>query len=1330
MSVATYDKGEGTSGIRGQLYETKLLSLIFYRAKHDDSIEEFQLASNIADIGAFDDICIKVKMKGISKPLIVCIQAKHKDDREQTLDIDLIKYFRSYLKVRERFESDNKDELFKDKFEETESYFVIYTSGKDTFGKIAVGSEFASQLNDLIDTGGTAKQSDADVKFLCEIYVKEQTISLAKTVAAFISGERNFQMMLSDELMLIHHVPLALKVVDISAIDPGKDGIATFRTDFFDTKDENLNLFKNTLYNEVLEKRNIKSSDIKKFVLEYLAEPTDVTKLSKLIGTAITYSNGQLEFVKISTKLQKDFKQQLNQVDISRSTVNKAIDLAARDMLSKGLKVPAGFGNKDLMLGGNAERKARRIKHLTSKFVELLAKCKSGNTVTVDNSFDSGFLLLNGGIAGAIGNMFVLDDETKLMKITNNWESLGDLAKALYKNLEEIHDLHELRFRFKENKFPKLSFDCSEYEATLARDFLSKLIFYSQQADEKDVEQIIKDKIEEYLADHPNYFQAKTDAIFLKYHDKIQKWWMEPKQASYLTKDSDIFEDAINHIIKDPLLSSINMTSMSKIKPVIDYTFTEDAVSSWNLLEDANTVIITENSSLTVVKVLQKLQDKDYALLDLQYIVNLPMNEQNVLCRELKNADSLKIYIFVCDEMKNTRDEIKTLKNIAKVLPTEKTVLVTNSTSVQTLREYFPTADSSVHDEHSLTDMSGESQKSILETRVMFQNVEVRMDLIVDDKSKAFVKGDILKKIIHNDIIQLGKLNVPRHYEEIKHLYFERGVQKTGSNTSQSIKVKTLYDIEDDVVLITAEPGMGKSTLLTHLSLKTKKNYPEVWIVRVNLLEYSREFSKWKEEGTDINSLETLKFMCQVILREKLGNESNVTITLKEQNGVVYLKDCSGDPWIEFELKLFLHFFYDGKMIFLFDGFDEICPHYMNEATKCIEVISKHRQKHTTWVTSRSYSEIKTVLEGAFGDPYAIERMSLEQKYEYLKKIWETDLVLKELDEAQMKNVHGFLEFMFNTKETWLPPFEWSLHEVYINAWCYLNSEIKDTSQSPYTVDIKYDYEHVSSRTLQHFTTLYPDFEKLSDDTPLHLFLKAYFFINRIKSVDENKTRWNQDVNTFTFYQQYLETNLKTIRFGKKNKMDVYNPDIIAAYEKELEECLVTHKQLAAYAIFNQNIEKLFNKEELDKIKVKIKNIEKGIEKTGLICSVANDIPIFIHQTFTEYFAVEYFCDLIKKEDGSENLSRLFQILLVVMLTRGENFNVKAVFDRKLKHDESLNSVMEKNNELLCNLFIEWSRDSEPWFAQFMAFGVLAPVLPNFNSLIAPSFRKVRELCS
>ncbi|KAJ8703595.1 hypothetical protein PYW07_017519 [Mythimna separata] len=1304
MSVATYDKGEGTSGIRGQLYETKLLSLIFYRAKHDDSIEEFQLASNIADIGAFDDICIKVKMKGIAKPLIVCIQAKHKDDREQTLDIDVMKYFRSYLKIRERFEMDNKDEIFQGKFHETESYFVIYTSGKDKFSNDEVVGEFASQLNELIGTGGTAKQPykhDAHVESLCHIFMKEQAISLAKQVAAYMSGERNFETMLSDELMLTYHVILARYVVEVSEIVPGGHRIATFQQGFIDNYlGEKLNLFKNTLYKEALGRRKIEPSDVKNLMSAFLAEPTDVIKLSKVIGTVITYNNGQLELAKTYAQLKTDLKRQLNQVDVSRSTVNEATTLAAREMLSKGLKVPAAFGNTDLMLSGSDAKKARRIKHLTSKFIELLVECKSGNTVTVDNSFDSGFLQLNGGIAGAIGNMFVLDEKTKLMKITDNWESLGDLAQALYKNLTyEIHNLHELRFHFKVNKFPKLSFDCSEYEATQARDFLNKLIFYSKQADENEVEQIIKDKIEEYQAEHPNYFQAKTDAMFLKYHDKIQKWWMQPKQASYLTKDSDIFEDAINYIIKDPLLSSINIMCMSIIKLVIDYTFTEDAVSSWNLLEHANTVIITENSTLTVVKVLQHLKNKDHVVLDLEYIVNLPTNDRNVLRTELKNTDGCKVIIFVCDKMLNTRDEIKSLENISKVVITKKTVIITNSASVETLQKYFPITHSPVHDENSLNDMSAESQKSILETRVMFQGVEVKLDLIVDDTSKGYVKGDILNEIMYKNKIEVGKLNTSRWYDGIKwkNLYFDRMVQKTiNEYVMVSPPLKTLYDIEDDVVLITAEPGMGKSTLLYHLSLETKKCHPEVWIVRVNLLEYSREFSKWKEERTDINSLETLKFMCQVILREKLGNESNVTITLKEQNGVVYLKDCTDDPWIEFELKLFLHFFNDGKMIFLFDGFDEISPNYMNEAIKCIEVISKHRQKHKTWVTSRSYSEIEMLLQGAFGDPYSITHMSLKQKYEYLNKIWESYLVLKEFRKRQLQNVHCFLKFMSKIQYFMLAKYEWPLHEVYMNAWFYLKSQINITNQpsGDQSFSVKYDFEHVSRAILKQLEKQCVDYEAVADHTPLDVTVKAFFLINNICNVNENPhmkpfVRWYHDNNTITFFQKYLETYL-VIRFVDKNNMDLFNPDITIAYERELAECIAKHKKLAAYAIFNQDAKKLFYANELEEIKETIKCIEKGEEKTGLICGVANDIPIFIHMTFTEYFAAEYVCDFFKKnEKDNEYLIVLIKYMFNLMVSRPNYDNVRTIIDSKIKMDVTLKRIMENNKEMIDNLLKE-----------------------------------------
>ncbi|KAJ8704185.1 hypothetical protein PYW07_013479 [Mythimna separata] len=384
-------------------------------------------------------------------------------------------------------------------------------------------------------------------------------------------------------------------------------------------------------------------------------------------------------------------------------------------------------------------------------------------------------------------------------------------------------------------------------------------------------------------------------------------------------------------------------------------------------------------------------------------------------------------------------------------------------------------------------------------------------------------------------------------------------------------------------------------------------------------------------------------------------------------------------------------------MIFLFDGFDEICPHYMNVAIKCIEVVSKHRQKHTTWVTSRSYSEIKILLQGAFGDPYSMTHMSFKEKYEYLNKIWEANLVLEEFCKTQLQNVQSFLKFMSKIQYFMLAKFEWSLHEVYMNAWFYLKSQINYTNQpsEDQSFSVKYDFEHVSRAILEQLEKLCFDYEEVADHTPLHVFLKACFFINNIKSVNKNShmkpfAKWHHDNNMFTFYQNYLETSLKTIRYENKNKMDIFNPDIMIAYEKELADCIVKHKKLAAYAIFNQDVEKLFNEKELEEIKETIKRVEKGEDKTGLICGVANDIPIFIHMTFTEYFAAEYVCDLLKNEKDSENQRQMIQFIFNLMVSRSNFANIRTIIDRKITTDMKMNIILENNKEMIGELFEEW----------------------------------------
>ncbi|KAJ8705861.1 hypothetical protein PYW08_012907 [Mythimna loreyi] len=1165
-----YSKRSDTSGIRGQLYETKLLSLLYFRAFHDDTIHDFQIASNIDKIGAFDDICFRATVEGFDNPVAVFIQAKHKENEKQTLQSDLSVYFDSYLKIRQKFDQSNNDSFFKGKFDETECLFVIYTTAKDDFDNNTHDSGLFSILHDLIDTEGTAKKpygQEEDVELLCEIVIKEQVTTLAERIAKYIYDDKNFQMLLSDDLFNCYHVILTQKVLDVSEIQSQqgttglKHRIASFRNDFFDNQEDYIVLFKDRLYKEVIKRRKIEPPYVRYFLSDFLGNPTDV-KLSKLIGTVITYNSqtGQLHF---DQKATKTFRPKMRPIDVSLSTVNKAIELAAREILSdRKFKVPPAFGNKDLTISD------RRINHIAPKIVNMLKNCGSSKIVTIDESMEDGLLQLNGGIAGAIGNIFVLDDNTKLMKITDDVESLGNISQKLYQKLNnEMHDFLEYKFSVRINQFPRLLFECNELERSLARDFLNKLLFYSDQADENGIERILKNDIEDCQREHPNYFQAKTDAIFLEYHNKIQEWWMKTNQVEYLTRESDLFQKSIHSIIKEPLMNSININFMSKIKNNT-YTFNDDAVSSLNLQDQhAKTIIVAENCVLTVMKMLQNLMKKKHFVLDVGYVIKLPMNERNALRIELANTNN--ILIFVCDKIRNAKNEKRILENIAAVVQEKKTIIVTRKLLLPMITECFPNAEHIVNDvKSSLIAMTEESQKIILENATMlFQGTEIKLNAIIDDKSKAFVKGDVLNKIINEERIVVGKLIINKTYDEIKHLYINRRVKKAGDQVGKI--VTTLNNILDDIVLVTAEPGMGKTTLLTHLSINTKECNPEIWIVRINLLEYSREFSKWKEEKTNIDTLEALKFVCQVMLRDK-GKNCDVEIELEDSTGGVYLKHCTGDQWTEFELNLFLHNYNKGMIIFLFDGFDEICPHYVKEVIKCINSVSNKQRKHRKWITSRSYNEVQTILQREFGSPYEIDYFSTEEMEKYLETFWGYHLRLEELNTEQLHNVKAFIEYMIDSENEKPHEFAMPLYQVYINAVYYLINEIRYKQIPLWTYTKKFDDSRFSEVKDEGIISSIHDDN--SRGNPLHLYLTAIFFEDNIKSVNANTNKWSLEVNAITFYERFMEIKMKNIRFQEKNELNITKPDIMMTYDKELADFIKQHKRLAAYAIFGSQM--------------------------------------------------------------------------------------------------------------------------------------------------------------
>ncbi|KAJ8705852.1 hypothetical protein PYW08_012898 [Mythimna loreyi] len=717
--------------LRGMLYEIKLICLMYFRAFHDDDFKEFQIASNTDEVGYFDDICFTAKVKGLHKPVAVFIRVRHRGSEKSISMSDFTKDFHRYIGIRQGFYQSNKNPFLNSAFDDSECFYVIYTNTSlvPTY-EVHCRSDFSAKLNDLIGTDGLVSQPAIEreyVKSLCEVAMKEQIIYLAQRMANFIYNDR--QILLNDEIVQRFHVILAREVFDVSEIQPDGHRIASFRLDFFDSHSEYLSIFKETLFIEIINKTKVQPTNLEHLISEFLSEPTDPLKLSKLIQIGVKYRNGNLQLEKYIRGITEKYGSDIKRIEVSQTIVQEAVQLATREKLSNlQFKVPAAFGNKDLTM--SSRHAERRMNYLVANIVELLKKNDPTIGIAIDDSLNDGFLRLNGGIAGAIGNIFVLDDNTKLMKITNNWEQLGTLSKSLYLKLNnEIPNLQDYKFCFNFKNCPKLSFDCSQYEEDLVIGFLNRLLIYSGQADDDGIEEILKMEIENYPSDHANNFVAATDAIFSRYFCLLQKWWLQPRHAPYLTREYNLFYEATHNILKDPLMSSINIMCKSKIKQY-NYTFNEDAVSFLTLRDHNHTVIITDNSQVTVVKMMQQLRNTANVVLHFDLIAALPTKDCYDLCSEIKNTNKGKVLIFVCDVIKQDNLFYDYLERIAKAAEYKRSVIVTNQETFKVLQGYFPKANKIYQDRKlRMIDLHEESQTSMFENATaIFPGVEIPLD--------------------------------------------------------------------------------------------------------------------------------------------------------------------------------------------------------------------------------------------------------------------------------------------------------------------------------------------------------------------------------------------------------------------------------------------------------------------------------------------------------------------------------------------------------------------------------------------------------------------------
>lgn len=800
---------------------------------------------------------------------------------------------------------------------------------------------------------------------------------------------------------------------------------------------------------------------------------------------------------------------------------------------------------------------------------------------------------------------------------------------------------------------------------------------------------------------------------------------MTDEKSYYLENNKEFIDRLLKEFSGKSLLNIISCMYVNKMRKY-DIKFNKDAVDHLCLqIGPEVTVVITEVYTLTGIKLTQHFRNlNNYAFVDLNDITNLSKNDFYTILQELK-CIKLKALIILYEDVTEAKN--KMFLRLTEKSVTKKYILVTNMVSAEKLQLYITSNTIVTFKDlrNDLNDLCYTSQENVLDKMFKFQGGYVKYSLVVTPESRILIKAKILQKIINNKVIDIGKILTNPYYEEIKRYYVQRCLNRVilpkeesiQSNASthdthdkEIIKINTLETLKDTVVLV-GTPGIGKSTFLTYLSIQTKHQNPSVWIERINLLDQTKELYRLQENSIKINKIDALKFVFKAALSRNLIRFSIkptdvANFDLEIINDKVVLKDCDEiDCIVLFELEMLIHCYNEGNTILLFDGFDEICPHYKKEMTEILKCLntrcisnSGSEVKQRMWIRSRSYNNIRETLEKEFGVAYNLNVFTNDEQDLFMTKYFQNNVNVSELDFDQFKNIDSFFEFMDGfvshyPKKGGMKFYKLSttfLQLLYFNAMNYFIREVnKPLTSDKKAFTKKWAIIFESRQKFLKFSKVYSnlyllkqykDNAKLFDAaaliyTPLHVFLVMEYFINQIKTVNPDqekavKEKWDFETGTLSFYKYFIDMKMKKIRFEQKNQLDIYNPDIMLTYEKELKEFMEKHKKLAFYATFKDDLNDILTENDIDEIRKIIEGLEAGREKTGIVDSIlSGGIPKFVHLSFQEYLAVEYMADLLKTNRNDQ--LKLWRFILSKIRDGFLDF-----LDRKMEFDDELMNVI------------------------------------------------------
>ncbi|XP_069699656.1 uncharacterized protein [Periplaneta americana] len=805
-----------------------------------------------------------------------------------------------------------------------------------------------------------------------------------------------------------------------------------------------------------------------------------------------------------------------------------------------------------------------------------------------------------------------------------------------------------------------------------ANQFLHQFRYYTEQATEKQLDQFIKAELQTALG---------TDSHFEKFLSHVKNWWEGP--GSFLTKDVEFWEQMVECSIADICKAKADQLSLLNVR------FDERYLKSFReqLPAEGGLLIVKNVNALTSMKIHQSVEKK--IMIDGSLLQDR-MSEVLALWGRRSGWDTLVVNGWA-EEISELRKHLGSRKTLIEIHDGETTERKTQTGSEKLIERYKLSdihdgeklkerkLDTEIHDIEqkvgyikSYTDafrfgqLDKETKEKVLECKLNFQGEFIKLKSLVDIRAlDEAVSAEIVIQVVFGKVKRIGKelskqyeYYIPRTFLRREHvdrgIFFAKNDCMIVSGVTQEY-LQQLVPPEKSVEIFDETKHNQTNNCRHFVGSKMEFETATKVYECVHWLHKEDNRFVWRQsKGGVINITRNLTDQTSnrslreaMLLSDKvkllvahpgMGKSTEiinlahefkrndpacwvVTLILNDHTDYLSGHQVSAiDLLIKaakfdsaFQISLFeFELNNGGNIVILTDGFDEISPNYSDMVLNTLRQLTSYKFKQL-WITSRSV--MRKMLEKEFSClAFELQPFTKENQHDFLAKLW--------------KNItDGNYDInIFITK----------LLEVIGKS---LNDKLGQFTEIPLQILMLAEvFQSKASDYCQTGNIEIPDKLDLLD-----LYCR---FVDK---------KWDIYIN----------------EKGDGNTTKLVLQELYQSQRKVLEE---NHMACALHSLLErEDLKKLSCFHDImSQVEAFQTRFYHGLEKIGIIVEIVNFRSVFIHRTFSEYFAAKWFAKNIKKE--KKYLEKLlfdqkFKVIRTFfhrILTQGFQLHVAALNEDKV----------------------------------------------------------------